>query len=111
MVHEQYLRLFFPLLSPSWTGTILSILRQLLSFTRVSLFVLADIRSESGDVVATSENLEVEDAIAFTDSVAAIRRHLLDGSSDEIIFEVRALSHRFRWSLAYTRFESKCQVP
>ncbi|CAN0161906.1 unnamed protein product, partial [Ectocarpus sp. 12 AP-2014] len=31
---------------------------------------------EFGDVVATSGSLEVEDAVAFDDSVAAIRRHL-----------------------------------
>lgn len=44
--------------------------------------------SEFGDVVATSESLEVEDAVAFDDSVAAIRRHLEDGTSNETIFEV-----------------------
>lgn len=44
--------------------------------------------SEFGDVVATSESLEVEDAVAFDDSVAAIRRHLDDGTSNETIFEV-----------------------
>eukprot|EP00752_Nemacystus_decipiens_P010461 g9320.t1 len=42
---------------------------------------------EFGDVVATSESLEVEDAVAFDDSVAAIRRHLEDGTSNETIFE------------------------
>lgn len=44
--------------------------------------------SDSGDVVATSQSLEVEDAVAFEDSVAAIRRHLDDGTSDENVFEV-----------------------
>ena len=44
--------------------------------------------SEFGDVVATSESLEVEDAVAFDDSVAAIRRHLEDGTSNENVFEV-----------------------
>ncbi|CAN0575066.1 unnamed protein product, partial [Ectocarpus sp. 12 AP-2014] len=39
------------------------------------------------DVVATSGSLEVEDAVAFDDSVAAIRRHLDDGTSNENIFE------------------------
>ncbi|CAM9775328.1 unnamed protein product [Pylaiella littoralis] len=42
---------------------------------------------EFGDVVATSQSLEVEDAVAFDDSVAAIRRHMEDGTSNEIIFE------------------------
>ncbi|CAM9260260.1 unnamed protein product [Ectocarpus sp. 4 AP-2014] len=42
---------------------------------------------EFGDVVATSGSLEVEDAVAFDDSVAAIRRHLDDGTSNENIFE------------------------
>lgn len=36
----------------------------------------------------TSQSLEVEDAQAFDDSVAAIRRHLDDGASDELLFEV-----------------------
>lgn len=44
--------------------------------------------SEFGDVVATSGSLEVEDAVAFDDSVAAIRRHLDDGASNETVFEV-----------------------
>lgn len=44
--------------------------------------------SEFGDIVATSESLEVEDAVAFNDSVAAIRRHMDDGSSNENVFEV-----------------------
>lgn len=39
-------------------------------------------------MVATSQSLEVEDAVAFDDSVAAIRRHLDDGASDENVFEV-----------------------
>ncbi|CAM9456249.1 unnamed protein product [Ectocarpus sp. 6 AP-2014] len=43
--------------------------------------------NEFGDVVATSGSLEVEDAVAFDDSVAAIRRHLDDGTSNENIFE------------------------
>lgn len=42
---------------------------------------------EFGDVVATSQSLEVEDAVAFDDSVAAIRRHMQDGTSNEIMFE------------------------
>ncbi|CAM9782803.1 unnamed protein product [Ectocarpus fasciculatus] len=42
---------------------------------------------EFGDVVATSGSLEVEDAVAFDDSVAAIRRHLDDGTSNENVFE------------------------
>lgn len=42
---------------------------------------------EFGDVVATSQSLEVEDAVAFADSVTAIRRHMEDGSSNEHIFE------------------------
>lgn len=52
-------------------------------------------RSEFGDVVATSQSLEVEDAQAFEDSVAAIRRHMDDGTSDELLFEVRR--GRRRW--------------
>ncbi|CAM9584602.1 unnamed protein product [Scytosiphon promiscuus] len=42
---------------------------------------------EFGDVIATSQSLEVEDAVAFDDSVAAIRRHLDDGTSNENVFE------------------------
>ena len=44
--------------------------------------------SEFGDVVATSQSLAVEDAVAFDDSVAAIRRHMEDGTSNENLFEV-----------------------
>lgn len=44
--------------------------------------------SEFGDLVATSQSLEVEDAVAFADSVAAIRRHMEDGTSNENVFEV-----------------------
>lgn len=40
-------------------------------------------------MVATSGSLEVEDAVAFDDSVAAIRRHLDDGTSNENVFEVQ----------------------
>lgn len=39
-------------------------------------------------MVPTSQSLEVEDAVAFADSVTAIRRHMEDGSSIENIFEV-----------------------
>lgn len=55
------------------------------------LHLLLD-RSESGELVATSQNLEVEDAVAFADSVAAIRRHMEDGASDDIVLEVSSAS-------------------
>lgn len=53
-------------------------------FRRVCVFIFD---SEFGDVVATSQNLDVEDAVAFDDSVAAIRRHMQDGTSNENILE------------------------
>lgn len=59
--------------------------------------------SEFGEVVPTSQSLDVEDAVAFADSVAAIRRHMEDGSSVENIFEVGVIwrimvvNVRHRW--------------
>ncbi|CAM9394350.1 unnamed protein product [Choristocarpus tenellus] len=43
--------------------------------------------SNFGEEVATMDNLEVDDAVAFDNSVAAIRRHLADGAPDEMILE------------------------
>ncbi|CAM9876768.1 unnamed protein product [Ascophyllum nodosum] len=59
---------------------------------------------EFGDVVATSQSLEVEDAVAFADSVTAIRRHMQDGSSDDHIFEEIRTAQTFAAFPVHYRF-------